>query len=193
MSGSAVREISLGDDFGEIVVKANGVNIAIHRDGSVDAYTPAAVRSHQPLTDRAGDPKPGDKMPDGTVYAGISPDSGQAMYVLPIDAPRLMKFNRATQHAATLNSHNAHGHKDWRLPTKAELLEICKNRNEGALKGTFNESAGSGVAHWYWSRTENREDPSCVYIVDFTDGADVWTHKDYSSLSSRPLRLERRP
>jgi hypothetical protein len=188
MSGSAVREISLGDDFGEIVVKANGVNIAIHRDGSVDAYTSAAVRSHQPLTDRAGDPKPGDTMPDGTVYAGISPTSGEAMFVPPADAPRIT-FTKAAQYAAGLD---AYGHKDWRLPTEAELLEIYKNRNEGALKGTFNESAGSGDAHWYWSCAEDRENPSYVYVVDFTDGDNGWGLKDVS-LSSRPLRLERRP
>jgi hypothetical protein len=129
-------------------------------------------------------------MPDGTVYAGISPDSGQAMYVTPADAPRWMTFNKAAQYAAGLD---AHGHKDWCLPTKAELREIYKNRNEGALKGMFNESAGSGNAHWYWSCTEYRVYPSIVYLVDFTDGDDGWHLKDINSLSSRPLRLERRP
>jgi hypothetical protein len=184
------REITLGNDLGEIVVKANGASIQIHANGSLDTFTDEAVRTHPADSTPATEPKPGDTMPDGTVYAGISPDSGQAMYVTPADAPRWMTFTKAAQYAAGLD---AHGHKDWHLPTEAELLEICKNRNEGALKGTFNESAGSGITHWYWSCTEDREYPSGVYFVDFTDGGDGWCHKDGRSLSSRPLRLERRP
>jgi hypothetical protein len=34
--------------------------------------------------------KVGDKMPDGTIYAGISPDTKQAMYATPADAPTTM-------------------------------------------------------------------------------------------------------
>ncbi len=30
--------------------------------------------------------QPGDRMPDGTIYAGISPDSRRALYVTPADA-----------------------------------------------------------------------------------------------------------
>jgi hypothetical protein len=184
------REISLGNDLGEIVVKANGASIQIHANGSLDTFTDESVRTHPAGGKTASAPKPGDKMPDGSVYAGISPDNGAAMFVTPADTPCTLTFNEAARYAAQLD---AHGHTDWRLPTKAELLQIYKNRNEGALKGTFNESAGSGLAHWYWSCTEHREDPSFVYTVDFTDGDDVWGHKDNGSLSSRPLRAEPRP
>jgi Protein of unknown function (DUF1566) len=187
---STAREITLGNDLGEIVVKANGASIQIHANGSLDTFTDESVRTHPAGGKTASAPKPGDKMPDGSVYAGISPDSGEAMYVTPGDAPQQTTFNQAAKYAAALD---AHGHNDWHLPTEAELREIYKNRNEGALNGTFNESAGSGTAHWYWSCTEDRENPSGVYGVDFTDGGDVWSLKGSSSLSSRPLRLERRP
>ena len=53
--------------------------------------------------------KIGDKMPDGTIYAGISPDTNQPMYAPPTDASLTMKFNDATEYAAKLD---AHGHKD---------------------------------------------------------------------------------
>jgi hypothetical protein len=187
---STAREITLGDDLGEIVVKANGASIQIHANGSLDTFTDESVRTHPAAGNLASALKPGVTMPDGTVYAGISPDSGEAMYVTPGDAPQQTTFNQAAKYAAALD---AHGHTDWRLPTKTEMQELYKNRNEGALKGTFNQRSGSGFAHWYWSCAEDREDPSDVYVVDFTDGDDGWYPKDDFSLSSRPLRTEPRP
>lgn len=32
--------------------------------------------------------KIGDVMKDGTIYAGISPDTGKEMYAAPVDAPQ---------------------------------------------------------------------------------------------------------
>jgi hypothetical protein len=32
-----VREISLGEDFGDVAVKVNGVRVEVHTDGRVDA------------------------------------------------------------------------------------------------------------------------------------------------------------
>jgi hypothetical protein len=34
-------------------------------------------------------------MPDGTVYAGVSPDTGQPMYTTFDDAPSTMKWKKA--------------------------------------------------------------------------------------------------
>ena len=46
MGISTVREISLGNHLGEVVVKANGASIQIHPDGSLDTFTNEAVRAH---------------------------------------------------------------------------------------------------------------------------------------------------
>lgn len=70
----------------------------------------------------------GDKMPDGTVYAGISPETGKAMYATPADAPLTMKFNAAKDYAQGLNAQKAHGHEDWHVPTKNELNVLFNNR-----------------------------------------------------------------
>lgn len=129
-------------------------------------------------------------MPDGTIYAGISPDTGDSLYVMPVDAPLPMAWKGATKYAAALD---AHGHKSWRLPTRAELKVLFENRHEGALKGTFKEQNGSVNARWYWSCTERPDNSSFVYIVRFTDGDGVWIHKDFFELSTRPVRAEPRP
>ena len=48
----------------------------------------------------------------------VSPDTGKAMYTTPADAPLTIKWKQAIEYAAKLD---AHGHNDWRAPTKGEL------------------------------------------------------------------------
>ena len=147
-SGKA-KEISLGEDFGDVAVKVNGVLVEVHTDGSILAYTNGNVKvcpvaNDDGKTALSPEPKVGDKMPDGTVFAGISPDTNKPMYATPTDASLTMKFNEAQEYAAKLD---AHGHKDWRVPTKAELNVLFNNR---AAIGGFDVS-GSYPAGWYWS------------------------------------------
>jgi len=92
-------------------------------------------------------PKVGDRMTDGTVYAGTSPDTGKAMYATPGDAPLTCTFNQARNYAAELD---AHDHNDWRVPTKDELNVMFQNL---AAIGGFNET-GSPPGGWYWSSSE---------------------------------------
>lgn len=107
------------------------------------AVTGEAAKPKAPAnTNRA--PAPGDKMPDGTVFAGISPDTNKPMYVTPVDASLTMTFNEAQKYAANLD---AHGYKDWHVPTKDELNVLFNNR---AVIGGFDIS-GSDPAGWYWS------------------------------------------
>jgi hypothetical protein len=93
-------------------------------------------------------PKIGEKMPDGTVFAGMSHDAGKPMFTTPADASLTMTFNDAKEYAADLN---AHGHQDWRVPTKAELNVLFNNR---ATIGGFDES-GSHPAGWYWGASQD--------------------------------------
>jgi hypothetical protein len=52
-------------------------------------------------------PKPGDRMPDGRIYSGVSPDDGKVMYTTPADAPLTYTFNQAREYAPKFD---AHGH-----------------------------------------------------------------------------------
>ena len=160
-SSGKAKEIVLGDELGDIAVRANGVRVEIHADGSVvaytksdvDAYTNGAVHVvHSAVNDDGepaakAEPKPGDRMADGSIYAGVSPDTGKAMYTTAKDAPLTMKWKAAMEYASKLD---AHSHKDWRAPTKGELNVLFKNR---AAIGGFDES-GSYPAGWYWSSSQ---------------------------------------
>jgi hypothetical protein len=125
--------------------------------------------------------KIGERIPDGTIYAGISPDSGKAIYAATADAPLTMRFEKAADYAKNLQ---VHGHNDWRLPTRNELELLFNNR---AAIGGFRTASGWG-AHWYWSSTEYRENQSNVWSVSFTDGAVGRSHKTSYSLSARVIR-----
>ncbi len=93
-------------------------------------------------------PEVGKVMKDGTVYAGISPDSGKEMFTTPADARTSRRvlwskltytFCQAYRYASKLNEND---HKDWRIPTKGELSVMFQNR---AAIGGFDEKRS------YWA------------------------------------------
>ena len=125
------------------------------------ATAPTATAATQELTAPADDAaikaatdalEAGDRMQDGSIFAGISPYTGKPMFAMPADANLTMTFNEAAQYAKDLNGAKTLGHDDWRVPTRAELNVLFLNREKGALKGTFNLT-GSDPSGWYWSGT----------------------------------------
>ena len=113
--------------------------------GEADRSQSATASSNEPAPETL---TIGAKMPDGTIYAGISPDTNKPMYTTPADAPSLMSFDQAKEYAAQLD---AHGHQDWRVPTREELNALFINR---FAIGGFNTNGGR-PAGWYWSSTQD--------------------------------------
>ena len=116
-------------------------------------------------------------MPDGTVYAGISPDTHRRLYTTPEDVPFTWKFNDAQRFALDFKGY---AHEDWRVPTKGELNVLFQNR---ATIGGFSET-GSGPVGWYWSSSQYN---TTAWEQRFNDGRQLSSFKD--DLSS--LRLVR--
>jgi hypothetical protein len=124
------------------------------------------------------EPEVGDEMPDGTIYAGISPETNKPMFTTLADAPLSMTFNQAKEYAANLD---AHGHQDWRVPTKGELNLLFDAR---AAIGAFNVT-GSYDAGWYWSASEY--DLWTKWSQRFGDGCRIYCDND-GHLSVRCVR-----
>lgn len=124
------------------------------------------------------EPKIGDKMRDGSIFAGLLRD-GSALYTTSADAPLPHPFNEALEYAATLD---AHGHQDWRVPTKDELNVLFNNR---AAIGGFNIS-GPRPAGWYWS--SQADYGYGAWGQRFSDGHQYHFSKDSPS-SVRCVRL----
>ena len=162
VSPGTAKEISLGENFGAVVVKVNGVSIDVGSDGTVKV-TPAPANDTAAKAKTA--PEIGDEMEDGTILAGYY--RGKPLYATPQDAPGTYTFNQAARYAAKYAAKlDAHGHHDFHPPSIGELNVLYQNRNKGKLKGTFNET-GSYPAGWYWSSS-----PSYDYgwAQRFSDG-----------------------
>jgi hypothetical protein len=112
-----------------------------------------ASTSTEPKIGNNAAPHIGAVMKDGTIYAGISPDTNKQIYASPTDASLTMTSNQAQEYAQGLNLQKAHGQDDWRVPTKNELDILFKNR---AAIGGFDVS-GSDPAGWYWSSSQGNE------------------------------------
>lgn len=145
--------------------------------------------------------KPGERMEDGTIFAGISPDTNKNMFVTPEDAPdQLKKWKEAMEYAASLD---AHGHKDWKLPTKEELRVIFKNSADiGNFNTEPNEIVHSDTQHLiYLGYASSSEQDGGWYgeypkedalFQNFGDGQRRWNNKDFTLCRARPVRLESR-
>lgn len=172
MTDSFTKTVPTDKRNGDVSVSAKGASVDIHADGSIDAYTKGAVIAHRPDSApnsdqsssnerkapeqaRTANPQPGDRMPDGTIYAGDSPDTHKPMYTTIADAPDWMQWNPAQEYAAKLDQN---GHKDWRLPTHNELTILFNNRAAiGGFKcGEFDAAHWSasedGSGRYHWSR-----------------------------------------
>jgi Protein of unknown function (DUF1566) len=184
MTGSKGRApvILLGDDFGTAIVQGGGITVELSDNGNVTVHTNGNVKLRPAANDHgkpeSAEPKPGDWMADGTVHAGISPDTGKAMYATPADASLTYTFNQAQKYAAKLD---AHGHQDWRVPTKSELNVLYNNR---AAIGGFDIS-GSLPAGWYWSSSQ--DDYNTAWAQRFSDG----NQDDYYEHNASSLRCVR--
>lgn len=120
----------------------------------------------------------GTKMDDGTVYAGISPETGEGLYVTPQDcpAPGYVKWQEAMKYAEELDVHN---YNDWRLPTKEEFGVLKTNQYKGALKGLFDKESGYPTGY-YWSSDENFHKDS-AYVQKFGGYGSCDFSKEYSA------------
>ena len=138
----------------------------------------------------------GQKMQDGSVYAGLTADGKQEIYAMPRDLFMTMTFNDAASCVKELNADNALGHNDWQIPA-LEILRVLKRiQNKGSLKETFNTtSSGGGFNHpdSYWSSTEDHHDQPTVWFARFSDSLEVSDPKDNLRLSCRPVRLVAAP
>ncbi len=148
--------------------------LAQHREG-IAATQAAAEAAKAP-------PAPGSRMKDGTIYAGLSPDTNEAMYAQPADEPMMMNFNAAAKQAKELSQNTG---EDWRVPSKAELAMLFNNR---AVIGGFDETGVNGSG-WYWSSSP--DDAGCRYCAEvqrFSDGVQRSKEQGYA----QSVRLVRR-
>jgi hypothetical protein len=173
--------ISISADFNTVVL--NGATIERAPDGHLVISAPGTVITKPgPANESAAKgktaPEIGDEVADGTIYAGISPDTHKPMYARPNDESGTYSFNEAAKHAKNIDD-------GFHVPTKNELNVLYENRNKGKLKGTFNET-GSAPAGWYWSSTPDHS--YLAWAQRFSDGNQYDGAHKYVGSSLRLVR-----
>jgi hypothetical protein len=116
----------------------------------------------------------GGRMPDGTVYAGISPDTRRNLYTTAADAPGVYTWTQGIEYCKTLETL---GHHDWRMPTIGELAVLFTNR---ADIGGFNETGRMlHATGYYWSSLQVTD--GNAWAQSFKDGFHENPDKDQDS------------
>ena len=92
----------------------------------------------------------GAQMDDGSIYAGISPDTNERMYAVPADIEG--DFNQAAKRAQELSQESG---KVYRVPSEAEMEVLYSNCT---AIGGFKETGIAENNDWYWSSTEYEGD-----------------------------------
>lgn len=121
------------------------------------------------------------RLPDGTVFAGLSPDTGAVLHALPGDeSPHPFDFCliRGTDIAALARQARHCGHADWRIPSPAELQLMYQDRE--LMRGFGGD--------WYW--TSCQTSPGTRMAIRFSDGC---LHSHYLVRAKARLRLVRTP
>ena len=117
----------------------------------------------------------GARMPDGTIYVGISPDTGKRLYTTSADAPDVYTWSNAIEYCRALSDS---GHQDWRVPDIGELAVQFNNR---ADIGGFNETGRmENATGYYWSSVQVNEQEA--WAQRFNDGFHEHPNKDINSL-----------
>lgn len=119
------------------------------RAALTDGLSADQHKTGQPFHPLKPPPKLGEIMPDGTVYVGVSPDTGRAIFAMPHHLPSRMTWTEA-QKAVTEQSFG--GYSDWRLPTRNEMEHLFQTK---VLSGGIYWSAKEYNRHdaWYLNCT----------------------------------------
>lgn len=76
----------------------------------------------------------GDVMEDGSIYAGISPDTNTPFFVASADHVKGLSVQKMLNY---LSSEEPHGHRDWQIASRQETIHIFENRMLGKLNSLF--------------------------------------------------------
>jgi Protein of unknown function (DUF1566) len=103
----------------------------------------------------------GERITDGTIYAGISPETDQPLYTTTEAVHHHYNWHEAAEYCAAMKTQ---AQPDWRVPTKDELKVLYKNYD---AIGGFDTSGLEGFG-WYWSSSS--EDDQNAWAQRFSDG-----------------------
>ncbi len=139
-------------------------------------YAGLSIKTGKPMYVRSA----GGRQKDGSVYGGASPDTSKDLFLTPDDAPGAYTWSDAVAYCKALA---AAGHHDWRVPTLGELALQFNNR---ADIGGYNETGKlQDATGYYWTSQEVGDEEA--WAQRFNDG---W-HEHFSKTQYSSVRCVR--
>ena len=96
--------------------------------------------------------------------------------------PDAVNFNSAK---AALSEFDLGGFRDWRLPTRAELVSLVDDTRRDPAIDTEHFACESS---WYWASTPDAGVPEFAWGVNFSYGGSCFGHRDYDGGFVRACR-----
>lgn len=95
-------------------------------------------------------------------------------------SPVVVSWYKANEYADAMNRDRLSGYRDWRLPTREELLSLRDYARDRGFDGSSMDRAPAKALHeiglvnieraHYWSSTENLYNDSMAWAVDLGNG-----------------------
>ena len=174
-SGKA-REISLGDDFGDVVVKANRAQVKIRADGKVEFYSTANDDTASKATHEIGAIE-STREHKGEIYGGIYPADNKPIWFSM--APKLMDHYKAAAWASG---------QGGSLPTRkqGDYLTTLKGKG-GAFTEIFNRG-NSFPAGYVWLAEPGTDYRNFAWCQRLSDGDQTYNYLRYTELPVLSVR-----
>ena len=140
----------------------------------------------------------GQKMEDGSIFAGLTRDGKHEIYAMPKDVRVKGSFNKVAEAVAKLNWKFKFGHNDWQIGSVEAVQVVRKNlAEEGPLQDSFKESFHvdrynpqrllSKRAHIALTSTEDSSKPAHVAVIRFSE-ASSFTVEQRARMKLRVLK-----
>ena len=168
--GGTVREIDLGESFGDVVVRANGAQVTIGADGSIHGLPAPANDTAAKATHEIGDIESTGEH-KGEIYGGILPSDNKPIWFLA--APKSMDHFNAASWATE---------QGGALPTRkqGDYLTTLKGKG-GAFTELFNRG-GSFPAGYVWLAEPYTVSRNLAWCQRLSDGGQYYDSNRHNEL-----------
>lgn len=90
-----------------------------------------------------------------------------------------LTFAQAEAYIAELNAENHLGYRDWRFPSRVELLSIVDDTRHSPAIDT--DAFPGTASEWFWTATPYAADPkSYAWVVRFSNGHSCESRRGYT-------------
>jgi cell wall-associated NlpC family hydrolase len=154
VANEKTKEIDLGNDFGAVALKINGIRLEIGADGKaikITSDTPVAVTAATNTADTKKALEVGEHMKDGTVVIAVDLKKNTALFAPEGIFGGNSDFDEQDGIVKKANEQKLASHKDWRRVTDSEASALAKAWDKVAPR-----AMQDSYAPWFWGASTDQ-------------------------------------